>query len=128
MTENLNEDNPMRKCQYEDAQMTDNYENFKVQLPDLRHKRTIQQKVVEKMVLSLFSQESIFTLVDILFKDMKEDYKTIENTKFKTDSDHEDSDHSHHCGLNNPNQINMDDLDQDDEDSEEDSEDETKYG
>ena len=52
------------------------------------------------MVLSLFSQESIFTLVYILFKDMKEDYKTIENTKFKTDSDHEDSDHSNHGGLN----------------------------
>lgn len=79
------------------------------------------------MVLSLFSQESIFTLVDILFKDMKEDYKTIEDTKIKPDSDHEDSDHSnHHGGLNQANLL--DDQDQDDEDSEEDSEDETKYG
>lgn len=100
MKENLNEDNPRRKCQYEDAQKTDNYENFKVQNPDLRHKRTIQQKVVEKMVLSLFSQESIFTLVDILFKDMNADYKTIENTKIKIDSDDDHSEHSAHGGLN----------------------------
>ena len=76
------------------------------------------------MVLSLFSKESIFTLVDILFKDMKADYKTIENTKFKTDSDHEDSDHSR-LGHNFENK---DSISQDDEDSEEDSEDETKYG
>jgi len=29
------------------------------------------------MVLKMFSKQSIFSLVDILFKDMKEDYKLI---------------------------------------------------
>ena len=62
------------------------YDNYKVQLPDLRRKRSIHQKVREFMVLKLFSKKSIFTLVDILFNDMKEDQKSIMSTKI-TDGD-----------------------------------------
>lgn len=39
------------------------------------------------MVLKLFSKQSIFSLVDILFKDMKEDYKLIEMESSEEDSD-----------------------------------------
>ena len=33
------------------------------------------------MVLKLFSPHTLFALVDILFKDMYEDYKLVENTE-----------------------------------------------
>jgi hypothetical protein len=39
-------------------------------LPELRQKRSVQEKMVEYLVLSLFSRESVFSLLDILFKDM----------------------------------------------------------
>ena len=35
------------------------------------------------MLTELFSKQTIFSLVDILFKDMKEDYKMIENDEEK---------------------------------------------
>lgn len=35
--------------------------------------------MVDFMLTELFSKQTIFSLVDILFKDMKEDYKMIEN-------------------------------------------------
>lgn len=54
-------------------------ETFLVDLALLRPKRTIQQKIVEFMVLKLFCKQSILSLIDILFKDMKEDYKIFEN-------------------------------------------------
>lgn len=63
-------------------------ENFIVELPDLRAKRTVQNKVVEYLTLRLFSKQSIFYLVDILFKDMKDDYKLLE----VAESDDEDDD------------------------------------
>ena len=44
------------------------------------------------MVLKMFSQQSIFSLVDILFKDMYEDFKLIEPEK--EDSDDETPDDS----------------------------------
>lgn len=61
----------------------------------LRNKRTTQQKLVEFMILKIFSKQSIFSLVDILFKDMKEDYKMIEK-EHVSDSDEEEK-KGHHC-------------------------------
>ena len=61
--------------------------DFDVYFPDLRLKRSVQNKIVEHMVLKLFSKQSIFSLVDILFKDMKEDYKLIEMESSEEDSD-----------------------------------------
>ena len=60
----------------------------------LRNKRTIQQKVVEFMILRIFSKQSIFSLVDILFKDMKEDYKAIEKEP-ESESEEEDKEKGH---------------------------------
>lgn len=59
-------------------------------MPDLRKKRTIQNKVVEYLTLKLFSKQSIFYLVDILFKDMKDDYKLLEETKSDEEEDEEE--------------------------------------
>ena len=53
-------------------------DSYKVQKVTLRAKRTIQEKIVEFMVLKLFSKQSIFSLIDILFKDMNEDYKIFD--------------------------------------------------
>ena len=39
------------------------------------------------MVLKMFSQQSIFSLVDILFKDMYEDFKLIEPEKEDSDDE-----------------------------------------
>ena len=41
------------------------------------------------MILRIFSKQSIFSLVDILFKDMKEDYKAIEKEPVSEDEDEE---------------------------------------
>ena len=61
--------------------------NFLPEMPELRKKRTVQNKVVEYLTLRLFSKQSIFHLVDILFKDMKDDYKLLEDSG--TDEDDE---------------------------------------
>lgn len=63
-------------------------ESFLPEMPELRRKRTIQNKVVEYLTLKLFSKQSIFYLVDILFKDMKDDYKLLE----MSESDEEEED------------------------------------
>jgi len=42
------------------------------------------------MVLQMFSQQSIFSLVDILFKDMYEDFKLIEPPDSNEDEDEEE--------------------------------------
>ena len=78
------------KCEYKKAQRgTITAENYFVDLVTLRNKRTIQQKIVEFMILKLFSKQSIFSLMDILFKDMREDYRIYEQ-------DHEDhNEHNH---------------------------------
>jgi hypothetical protein len=39
------------------------------------------------MLLKVFSKQSIFSLVDILFKDMKEDYKLIEKEEINEDEE-----------------------------------------
>lgn len=112
------------KCQYEETDYDPNsvtHDKYKVQLPDLRRKRSIQQKVVEFMVLKLFSKKSIFTLVDILFKDMKEDHKSIMSTKI---TDGEDLEDEETLTIINKSEIEG----KDDEEEDEESEDETKYG
>lgn len=68
--------------------------DFLPEMPELRKKRTVQNKVVEYLTLRLFSKQSIFHLVDILFKDMKDDYKLLEDSE--TDEDDEDDE-----GFNN---------------------------
>lgn len=42
------------------------------------------------MLTELFSKQTIFSLVDILFKDMKEDYKMIENNEEKPEEESDD--------------------------------------
>lgn len=64
-------------------------ETYTVQKVTLRAKRTIQDKIVEFMVLKLFSKQSIFSLIDILFKDMNEDYK-IFDPPIEDDDDEEE--------------------------------------
>ena len=67
-----------------------NEENYVPEMPDLRKKRTVQNKVVEYLVMKLFSKQSIFYLVDILFKDMKDDYKALEMKVEDEDEDEEE--------------------------------------
>ena len=42
------------------------------------------------MLTELFSKQTIFSLVDILFKDMKEDYKMIEHDEKKPEEEIDD--------------------------------------
>ena len=45
------------------------------------------------MVLELFSQQTIYNLIDILFKDMAEDYKMLQDNEEGSEEDedeHED--------------------------------------
>ena len=51
--------------------------NYVVQKMIIRKKRTIQAKIVEFMVLRLFSITSINSLIYILFNDMQGDYKDL---------------------------------------------------
>lgn len=55
-------------------------------MADIASKRTIQSKLVEYMVLNMFSKKSVFSLVDILFKDMYEDFRFVQG-----ESDEENS-------------------------------------
>ena len=48
---------------------------FHVEIPEIHKKRSVQAKIVEFMVLQLFTKQSIFSLIDMLFKDMNEDAK-----------------------------------------------------
>lgn len=70
------------KCELENvkpAEGTDlTHKNFFVETPTLRRKRTVQNKLVEYAILKMFSKQTIFSLVDVLFKDMKQDYKIYE--------------------------------------------------
>ena len=44
----------------------------------LRNEQSIQEKLVEHMILQIVSKESIFGMIDILFNDMKGDYYKLE--------------------------------------------------
>lgn len=44
----------------------------------LRKEQSIQEKLVEHMILQIVSKESIFGMIDILFNDMKGDYYKLE--------------------------------------------------
>ena len=82
------------KCEYQNQEENPTAESFKIDMVTLRNKRTIQQKIVEYMLLRIFSKQSIFSLVDILFKDMKEDYKAIEKEN-ASESEGEDKEEEH---------------------------------
>lgn len=106
-----------KKCLLNDApQKPYTLNNFNHFLPDLRKKRTPQQKVVDFMLTDLFSKQSIFALVDILFKDMKEDYKMIENYN-PDDHEHEGEDNSHQSDSDNGPDVADADEDSSDEDA-----------
>lgn len=81
-------------------------------MPLLVKKRTIQVKIVEYMVLKLFSKQSIFSLVDILFKDMFEDSKKLKEEVEDLDEDVEEEE----------------DEEEEEEEAEEEAADPTKYG
>jgi len=70
------------KCEPENVKLAEGadltHKNFFVETPTLRRKRTVQNKLVEYAILKMFSKQTIFSLVDVLFKDMKQDYKIYE--------------------------------------------------
>jgi hypothetical protein len=71
-----------------------------IEMKDIRSKeRTVQAQIVEFIVLDMFSKGTIFGLVDILFRDMAEDRKTLIGPT-ESDGDDEDEeddpDHSYH--------------------------------
>lgn len=69
------------KCEREDFEPVNrtlkDHIYFRVQMADIYQKRSIQSKLVEHLVLNLFSKKSVFSLVDILFKDMYEDFRFV---------------------------------------------------
>lgn len=69
-----------RRCQYTPHRYVGPVtpDNYQVDVPVLREQQSVQSMLVEYMVMKLFSRQSIFSLIDILFKDMKEDYKIFE--------------------------------------------------
>jgi hypothetical protein len=48
-------------------------EKFIVDITKIKKKRSVQQKMVEFLLLNLFQKECIFCLIDILLNDMKND-------------------------------------------------------
>jgi len=83
-----------KKCEFEqvDKESQRDKETFKVDLASLRPKRSAQNKVVEYMILELFSKQSIFSLIDILFNDMSDDYKLIEKESENEDEEDKEDD------------------------------------
>lgn len=66
------------KCEYEEHEYLEDGptpDNYHVDLARLRRKRTVQNKLVEVAVRKMFSTQTIDSLVDVLFKDMNNDYK-----------------------------------------------------
>ena len=57
----------------------------------LRNHKSIQEQLAQFMTLQLVSKESIFSMINILFSDMSEDYKKLE---FGEDSDDGKDDHN----------------------------------
>jgi hypothetical protein len=51
-----------------------------VYMPALENKRSVHSKLVEYMIENILSKDCVFLLIDILFNDMKEDYKLIEGS------------------------------------------------
>lgn len=89
-----NEKGPWKlKCEFDEHQYNQPISkyNYQVDMPLVREKRTVQNKIVEQFLLQIFSKKSIFSLVDILFKDMEEDYKSVQKSIQVEDSS-EDSD------------------------------------
>lgn len=48
-------------------------DKFIVDVSQIKKKRSVQQKMVEFLLLILFQKECIFCLIDILLNDMKND-------------------------------------------------------
>ena len=48
-------------------------DKFIVDISQIKKKRSVQQKMVEFLLLNLFQKECIFCLIDILLNDMKND-------------------------------------------------------
>lgn len=75
---------PVYKCPEPDFDLAElatgevESEFLRVPIGVLRAKRSIQEQVVEDMILELFSKKSIFSLLDILFVDMYEDSQIFE--------------------------------------------------
>lgn len=103
LDEDLKPDGPWRyKCGYMGFDSKENLksnlrpEDYQVEVVTLRRKRTLQQKIVEQMVLKLFSKQSIFSLVDILFGDMYEDSKNLLDPSDSDEGDEEVESQSDH--------------------------------
>ena len=67
-------------------------EEFHVDVSIIREKRTIQAKIVEYMILELFSTQTINSLMDLMFNDMKGDYNNLVGELEASDSDADDDD------------------------------------
>lgn len=74
-------------------------------MQELRKKRTIQSKIVEQMIISMFTKESIFSLIEILFKDMDEDHKIFDPEEEESSSQECSDGQSESCALRRMNVI-----------------------
>ena len=121
--------NEYSKCElgyYENAlklakdKITGEYDikKFPVDMPLARKERTVQQKLVEHMAMKLFTQQSIFSLVDILFADMMEDQKDLDREA--NQDPEEESEESNSTPSGND--------DEEEDENEDDFDDPTKYG
>ena len=82
-------DGPLKHiCEYEEVseKQQKSIATFHLDWIVLKNKRSPQVKVVEFMIMKLFSQQTIFYLIDILFKDMADDYKLIEGADDESSS------------------------------------------
>lgn len=81
-----------KKCAPQEYDKKKEYtkENFPVDVSVIRKERTIQSKIVEFMILKLFSIRTINSLLDLMFKDMKGDYQTLQGPMGYSDDEDEE--------------------------------------
>ena len=80
------------KCAYVENKAydpEDTKETFYVEMPLLRKRKTIQSKIVEDMINKMFTTQSIYSLLDMIFVDMAGDAEMF-NVK-EEDSDEENN-------------------------------------
>jgi hypothetical protein len=92
-----------------DEELQKNAKTFNVSMDKLMDKRTVQQKVVEHLVLKLYKKETVLALIDILFKDMAEDAKLIDDHNERNLVGNEDDDNKNTNDEDSVSETNWDD-------------------
>ena len=62
---------------------------------------------MEYMILQIVSKESIFSMIDILFSDIKDDYKKLEEGEGGSDDECDDKNHKHIKTMNSDDDSEM---------------------